>query len=65
MMIQLNHAECNLLISLLTSAVADAKDEIHRTDRHEFKEELRSEKILMEKILFRLIEISMEGERPH
>jgi hypothetical protein len=41
------------------------KEEIHRTERHEFKEELKSEKILMEKILSRLVEVSMVGERPH
>jgi len=65
MTVQLSHTECNLLISLLTSAVADMKEEIHRTERHEFKEELKSEKILMEKILSRLVEVSMVGERPH
>jgi hypothetical protein len=65
MTIQLSHAECNLVISLLTSAIADAKEEIYKTERHDFAEELKSEKILMEKILSRLIEVSMEGERPH
>jgi hypothetical protein len=65
MIIHLSHAECSLLISLLTSAVADTKEEIHRTVNHNFKEELKSERILMEKVLSRLIEVSMEGERPH
>lgn len=65
MVIQLSNGECNLLISLLTSAIADTKEEIHRTERHDFKEDLKSEKILMKKILSRLIEVSMEGERPH
>jgi hypothetical protein len=49
----------------LTSAIADTKEEIHRTTDHDFKEELRSEKMLMEKVLSRLIEAGMEGEKPH
>lgn len=65
MVIQLSNGECNLLISLLTSAIADTKEEIHSTERHDFKEDLKSEKILMKKILSRLIEVSMEGDRPH
>ena len=65
MVLRLNLEECNLLISLLTTAVAETKEEIYKTERHEFKDELKSEKAVMEKILSRLVEASMDGERPH
>jgi|GEM_PF-632337 len=65
MVLKLNLEECNLLISLLTTAVADTKEEIYKTEKHEYKTELKAEKALMESILSRLIEISMGGERPN
>lgn len=65
MVLKLNLEECNLLISLLTTAVAETKEEIYRTEKYEYKTELKTEKALMESILSRLIEISMGGERPN
>lgn len=64
MILEISKEECDLLISLLTSAIAETKEEIYKTEKHEFKEELKSEKTIMEKVLARLIDFSNVGRQP-
>lgn len=44
MILYISQEEGQLLISLLTSAIADTKEEIYKTEKYEFKEELKNEK---------------------
>jgi hypothetical protein len=55
MIIELNPAERDVMISLLDAALADVRQEIYRTEQFEYKENLRVRKSTMEGILGQLI----------
>jgi hypothetical protein len=62
--ISISLEECNLLISLLSSAISDTRGEINQTDKYELSDEMKSELLMMEKILASIIDTSMMGNRP-
>ena len=62
--LKLSSEECNLLISLLSSAISDTRGEINQTDKYELSDEMKSELLMMEKILASIIDTSMMGNRP-
>jgi|WetSurMetagenome_2_1015567.scaffolds.fasta_scaffold1230949_1 hypothetical protein len=62
--LKLSSEECNLLISLLSSAISDTRDEINQTDKYELSDEIKSELLMMEKLLASIIDTSMVGNRP-
>ncbi len=55
MVIDLTRDERDMVISLLDTAIADARQEIYRTESFEFKESLRRKKNLMEALLLKLV----------
>jgi len=61
MILELSKVECDALVSLLTKTISELKEEIHRTAKFEFKENLKSEKMLMENLLTKLMNVSMVG----
>jgi len=64
MILNISQEECELLISLLTSAIADTKEEIYKTEKYEFKEDLKNEKMIMEKVLIKLLRQSTSESQP-
>jgi len=64
MILNISQEECELLISLLTSAIADTKEEIYKTEKYEFKEDLKNEKMIMEKVLIKLLRQSTAESQP-
>ena len=54
MSLEISDREKNLLVSILTSAISETREEIHRTDNFEYKEKLKTQKHLMESLLNRV-----------
>ena len=56
MNLKLTNDERELLTGLLDASIADARQEIYRTEKHAFKDSIRTRKYLMEALLHRLVE---------
>jgi hypothetical protein len=54
MMLQLKDIEKDLLIDLLTASIAEIRQEIYRTEDHDFKNAVRARKVLMEELLHKI-----------
>jgi len=61
MILELSNNESDILVSLFTKTISELKEEIRRTEKYEYKENLKSEKMLMENLLTKLISVSMVG----
>lgn len=55
MTIQLSNDERDVLIALLDSAIAETRQEIYHTEKHAFKEAIKTKKYLLEGLLERFI----------
>lgn len=60
MLIEISKEEREILVQLLTSAIADEREEIYKTDTFTFKEQLKEQKRMMQNILSQILNLADE-----
>jgi len=53
--INLTEAELKVAVELLEREAAELHEEIHRTDNHDYREELKAEEIVLKGLLHKLV----------
>jgi Spy/CpxP family protein refolding chaperone len=62
MLIEITTEEREILIQLLTSAIADEREEIYKTETYSYKEHLKTQKKNMQNLLSQILNLEEEEQ---
>ncbi|MBM4166482.1 MAG: hypothetical protein FJ218_06155 [Ignavibacteria bacterium] len=60
MLIEITTEEREILVHLLTSAIADEREEIYKTETFSYKEQLKKNKRIMQNLLSQILNLADE-----